>query len=334
MLLGLLLGLAPTAAHAADDPRMIVDVLADEQQGPSLRELHADVRHAAGLALKQLWQRLVPQSHAGDLPGGNQAVRFMQRAQPTPEGMRIVFHADRVKAFLRERKIPFIAEPPTWNLEIRLRNAAGLPMNQSAQMLREFAEREASRLGYVLDSLGESLVLQWRWLDRHQVALSVRGTSRLGEMQQTRTLAAGDPLPQLESWLLEILMQARDAAVIAPEAQVTEVAADIYAAPATSPYASLAPDAYADPYAQARLQEEPGIRITIHRRASLPEQVLFEQDLSRDPRVAALIPTLLGAEVRQYRLLLANGSDDGWLAQWLAQHGLNAQPTPDGWLAQ
>jgi len=351
--LALFIGLAIIpVVHAAtvSDARMLVEVTANpDEQGQSLKALHANVRYAAELALAQLWDRIIPQQARADVPAGMRAIRFMQRAQPTPDGVRISFHAKRVMDYLETHNIPLIPEQPVWNLDVRIRNAAGQSMSQSAALISEFSAQQAPLWGYALNRMGDSLIVQWHWLDSRQVSLSLRGTSRLGEFQETRMLAPGDPLPQLQQWLLETLLKARDAYAtgITPEVATLDVPAtpsppafDIYGNPLgnTDIYTDPFGDFYGDPYANqapaAPVIVDHGILIRIERQASLPEQVLFEDDLRRDPRVAALRPTQLSHAMQQYRLDLKDEQDEQWLNQWFAEHGLSLSPTADGWLAR
>ena len=193
------------------------------------------------------------------------------------------------------------------------------------------------------------MCLQWRWLDSGQVSQGLRGTTRLGEFQEARMLAPGDPLPQLQQWLLEILVKARDAYAtgITTESATPNVLAtpgqpgfDIYGHPLvnTDIYSTPFADLYADPYANTvpavPVIADHGILIRVERQASLPEQVLFEDDLRRDPRVISLRPIQLSHAIRQYRLELKDEQDEQWLSQWFAWHGLSLSPTADGWLAR
>ncbi len=340
-----------THAVPATDARMLVEVTANpDEKGQSLKELHTDVRHAAELALAQLWDRIIPRQARTGIPTDIHATRFIQRAQPTPDGISISFHRKRVLDFLETRKIPLIPRQPAWNLDIRIRNASGQNMSQSAALVSEFATQQAPLWGYALSQTADSLIMQWRWLDSQQVSLSVRGTSRLGEFQETRVLVPGDPLPQLQQWLLETLLRARDAHAsgLAPEIPQTAVASasaagvagissvDIYGNPLTS--TDINTNLYGDPYthpATAPLIVDDSILISIERQASLPEQVLFEDDLRHDPRVASVLPAMLSHAIRRYRLTLKDPQDDQWLSQWFTQHGLSLTRTPDnGWLAR
>jgi len=331
---------APSAnSEVAMDSRMQVDVQANpEEKGQSVNELHANIRYAADLALAQLWDRIIPQHARAEIPVNARAIRFMLRAQPTAEGVSVSFNSRRVLDYLETAKIPVIPEQPVWSLDVRMRNAAGQNMSQSATMLQKFAEQQATNWGFGLNASGASMIVQWRWLDARQASLSVRGNSRLAEFQETRTLSPGDPLPQLQQWLLDTLLKARDA--YANEPQVEMPAPVLVTAPVIDIYGNpiISTDIYADPYAAASLPTpaiaDDSILIMIERQASLPEQVLFEDDLRRDPRVVSLLPRQLNHTMQQYRLKLKDPADTQWLHQWFAQHGLSMVPTADGWLAR
>ncbi|GAV20178.1 hypothetical protein MMIC_P1142 [Mariprofundus micogutta] len=73
--------------------------------------------------------------------------------------------------------------------------------------------------------------------------------------------------------------------------------------------------------------------LMVHRHASLPEQVLFEEDLKREPRIADLSLRQVNRDGQQYRLRL-NGSDDQWLTLWFKRRGLTLSPTIEGWVAR
>jgi len=78
------------------------------------------------------------------------------------------------------------------------------------------------------------------------------------------------------------------------------------------------------------VQDETTLLLTVHRHASLAEQVLLEHDLTADARVAAVIPYLLSRDQQQYRLHLY-GEDSTWLVAWFGSRGMTLEATPDGW---
>jgi len=77
----------------------------------------------------------------------------------------------------------------------------------------------------------------------------------------------------------------------------------------------------------------PSILLTIQRQASLPEQALFEDDLSHDPRVLRLTLRQVSKNQQQYRLQL-NSSDDTWLLAWFSTRGMTLTQSFDGWVAR
>jgi len=312
------------AQMAGDDTRLQVEVVPDEENG-SAQALRTDVRKAVDLALPVLWDRLIPVHARHDMPADAQGLGLLLRASPTAEGMHITFNHGRVRQYLESRNIPFIETPPAFNVIVHMYNLAGIAMPQSAALLADYAREEAVRWGYEVREEAPALVLNWRWLDQQQVSLSVRGNSRLPEFVETRILEAGDPLPQMQAWLLEVMLKARDA--YASDAMIAAVAAEGATGVATAGAAEGAsPGMPAPPAGLERM-------LTINRHATLPEQVLFEDALRRHPRVAALVPYLLSNHVQQYRLMLKS-ADDRWLIEWFARNGLQLSPRPDGWLAQ
>jgi hypothetical protein len=317
----LILTLSIIPALAATDARMQVEVLASDKKGTHLNELHENIRHTVELALPTLWNRIIPQKARNSMSKKVNALQFMQRATPTMMGVSITFHDRRVFSYLKSNELPYIEQEPVWNLSIQLRNTYGDAMQQSASLLQAYAEKSAIDWGYKLDESGDSLILQWQWLDQQQVRLTARGTSRLGEFSETRWLAAGDPFPQLKTWLTEILLKARDAHAGRQQATAPAIIVEIpeqEAVPAEQP-----PPTVQDNYAL----------LSIERQASLPEQVLFEDDLKREPRIISLLLRRVKSDVQQYRLHL-KGSDNQWLVEWFSQRGLKLSPTVEGWVAR
>ncbi|MDQ7010985.1 MAG: hypothetical protein Q9M29_04115 [Mariprofundaceae bacterium] len=308
------------ARMAGSDMRLQVEVLPDEENG-SAQALRTDVKKAVDLALPALWDRLVPVHARHDMPEDGQGLGLLLRASPTADGMNITFNRSRVWQYLKKRNVPFIDAPPAFNVIVHMYNLAGIAMPQSAALLAGYAREEAARWGYQVREDAPALVLNWRWLDQQQVSLSVRGNSRLPEFAETRMLEAGDPLPQMQAWLLEVMLRARDA--YASDAMTAGSAA---VATAGGAAAGALPGV---PVPMSGLER----MLTIHRHATLPEQVLFEDALRRHPRVAALVPYLLSNDVQQYRLVLKS-ADDHWLMEWFARNGMQLSPRPDGWLAQ
>lgn len=312
-----LLLLLPQLALAANDPRMQIELVADESKGITVESLHGNIRKAADLALPQLWKRMLLQDDKHLIPEKTKAVLFLQRATPTEDGLRVIFNQRRVTAFLKKHNIPFIETYPTWLLSVQMSNSSNRSMPESAAMLQELAASSAAAWGYGLEGSRESLILHWRWLDSSHISLSVRGTSKLGEYSETREVASGDPFQQLEPWLIQTLLKARNSyATSAPgEAEVTNN------------------DAATNGIATKPAATREFLTLAIERQASLPEQVLFEEELRRDPRILDLSLKQVNRDGQQYRLRLKN-SDDQWLSHWFKRRGLKLTPTIEGWVAR
>jgi len=97
------------SAFAAQDARMQVDVIA-EQQGVEVRWLHANIQKAADMALPQLWDRIIPQHALAQIPKKVKAVRFLQKAVPNEQGVSIIFNEKRVLRYLKKNAIPYYVE--------------------------------------------------------------------------------------------------------------------------------------------------------------------------------------------------------------------------------
>ncbi len=80
-------------------------------------------------------------------------------------------------------------------------------------------------------------------------------------------------------------------------------------------------------------QAATSVNLVVERKASLTEQVLFESDLKQLPQVQKVIPLRLNARHREYRLVLTDITQTGWLGRWLVQHGYQVRETERGWLA-
>ncbi|ATX81097.1 hypothetical protein Ga0123462_0219 [Mariprofundus ferrinatatus] len=307
----LLLLLVPQLVLAATDARMQIEVVAKDSNTAEF--LRANIDKAAELALPKLWQRIVLQEALNKIPDSTNAIRFLQRATPSQNGMMVTFDQRRVLSFLKQNRIPHIAEQPAWNLSVQLSSASGRAMPESAAMLEQFAAEEAETWGYGINAAKASLVLHWRWLDSRQVELSVRGTSKLGEFSETRAAGAGDPFRQLKPWLSSVLLRARDA------------------------YASNAPKAVPSGGIEAAngvaMPQNRSVFLVVERHASLPEQVLFEEELRRDPRVLELSLRQTNRDGQQYRMIL-KGEDELWLPQWFKRRGLSLTSSVEGWVAR
>jgi len=87
---------------------------------------------------------------------------------------------------------------------------------------------------------------------------------------------------------------------------------------------------FADGLPLAPAQVKSGL-LMIERQASLPEQVLFEEDLGHDPHVISLSLRQVNGQGRQYRLSL-KGSDDQWLFDWIKRRGMTLTTSMEGWV--
>jgi len=317
---GLLLSLLcfQSAALAAD-ARMVVDLLAETQK-VELDVLHANVNKAAALALPKLWARIIPVSAQSTLPKHVKAIGFLQKAVPTEDGVVVTFQHQRVMAFLQKHTIPFIPTQPVLNIVLQIYSVSGRPMRHSANDLLDIAVSNATEHGYSVDDQGESLVLLWRWLDARQVSLTVRGNSKAGEYSETRNIGSGDPVQQLQPWMMQVLLKARDAyaeSIPAPSAMQFNTRLD--------PLLGLSSQPIAKP--------EIELRLSVQRPAGLADQVSFEQELELDPRILSLSLRQVTKDGQQYRLKL-KGSDDVWLTEWFARRGMTLTPTLEGWVAR
>lgn len=243
----------PLFASAATDARMQVDVVAEEQ-GVEVNWLHANIRKAADMALPQLWSRIIPQHAIAQLPKHVKAVRFLQKAVPTEQGVSIQFNEKRVLRYLQQNNIPYYAE-----------QSSDQPINQPVYQTADHA------------------------IIQPQV-------SQFQPQFQT---------PQSQMEQSSFLPQQDDQQVAGNQAQPL-------------------------PFAQAPLLT--GL-LTIQRQASLPEQVLFEQDLAHDPRIRSLTLRQVNRGGQQYQLKL-KGSNDQWLREWFRHRGMMLTASVEGWVAQ
>ena len=313
-----LLAFQTTVLAAADD-RMLVEVSA-EKQHVEVNWMHINIKRASAMALPQLWNRIIPQSAQSLLPRRIKAMRFLEKATPTETGVSILFHRKRVLSYLEAQHIPYIAEPPSLNLNIQLYDAAGRRMNQTAADLTDYAGEMAAFWGYHLTPQGAPLVLLWRWMDHRQVSLNVRrGNAGEPESYDVRHISGGDPLASLKPWLSDVLLKTRD--LHATSAVVVNTLAE--------PVVPVVPVQAGMPMQAAFAS---GLLLTIQREASLPEQVLFEDDLRHNPHVRSLLLKRVNRASQQYRLWLKNG-DSQWLIQWFRQRGMSLSATAEGWVA-
>jgi len=288
-------------SYAETDPRMVVEVVADEEGNvPS-------VPQAIRQALPLLWDRIIDSKARGSLPTKMKATQFVQRVVPGSDVVQVTFNEARVWQYLDQHQVAYLKRPPRMNLMIQLIKQNGSSMPQTAELLYDYSESIAQERGFLLSKSDPSLIIAWRWIDASQVNLVVRGNSALAEFSETRTITAGDPLNQLQAWTKEILLAARDAHITA----------------------SVQPD-QTEP---AKKWRDGGIEveITIEQLAALPAQVALEDALRQHEKVESITPTYLSASGRSYRLVL-KGEEDAWVPQWFQRRGMQTSPTPHGWL--
>jgi hypothetical protein len=314
LLLSLLLLWTASAFAVETDNRMMVELHAADVPADQAPNLQSDIPGMAKIAIDKLWDRLVPQPRRADMKDTD-AMALLQRAVPTSDGgLMLVFSHDRVAQYLQAQDIVYPATAPHFDLAVHLTNPAGMTMPQSEALLMDYAQQNAAREGYAIDAHGDPLDLSWRWQNSQQVALNVTGNPHLPASQEIRTLAPGDPMPQIQAWMDDVMLKARDA----------------YAAPPAKPAASALPTT--PPADEAAGSAPQTLELIVSGTATLAEQVLFEQALTSDPHVAALQLSRVNADSRQYLLHLRQGGE-GWLPAWFASHGMQATPTVEGWLA-
>lgn len=278
---------------------MLVDVT--PAAGEKL-DLHGAINQAADV----MWDRIIPRSARARLTAAN-ATRLVMRAIPSNGNFEIEFQPTRVWQYLDAQQLPVIRTEPSFNLQVQMENEYGARMPESESALQAQAHILAGQWGIALNEQAPSLILDWQWLGPNQVQLNIRGNSRFPEQTETRTLTDADPMTSLQAWLQDVLLRARDA----------------YAETAGSEPVSV-------PVAHPTGTE---LIVRVQRQATLPEQVLIEDALRDDRRVALLEPLYLSSGEREYRIRLA-ATDDRWMPEWFAQRGMTATPTPYGWLVQ
>jgi hypothetical protein len=289
--------------YAQADSRMIVEVQMDEEgRVPSVQE-------AIQQALPLLWDRIVDSKARGSLSDSMKATQFLQRVLPRSDGVQVSFNEARVWQYLDQQEIPYLKEAPRINLMVQMSNQNGSSMPQTVDMLRANAESIAEARGVLLSESGPTLIVVWQWLDNTQVNLVVRGNTALAEFSETRKIETGDPLSQLQVWMEGILLAARDAYIVGP------VQTDVM------------------PPLQEKRDGGIEVMLTIEQLAALPAQVALEDALRQHEKVESIIPTYLSASSRQYRLQL-KGEEDVWVQQWFQHRGMQALPTPQGWLVR
>jgi len=230
------------------------------------------------------------------------------RIVPSGEQTVVEFNSKAVFRTLKDHHIPAIVMAPRFHLVLKMRNSAGLEMNQTQSLLMQEAQDLGASRGIELADNAPSVIVVWQWLDNQQITLSLRGNSRLQEFSETRTITDADPLPVLSAWLKSTLLKARDA----------------YAFDVDSP----------GNLNTANTTLEQQVILTIDRKTSLIAQVALEDALKGDPRVHSVLPVSLEA-TRQRYLLLLEGTDSSWLPEWFERRGYRLAVLPEGgWLAQ
>jgi len=290
-------------AYAEPDSRMVVEIQADEEgRVPSVQE-------AIQQALPLLWDRLVDSKARESLSDNMKATPFLQRVLPRGDGVQVSFNEARVWQYLDQQKIPYLKEAPRINLMIQMSNQNGADMPQTVELLRANAESVAEARGVLLSESGPVLIVAWQWIDNSQVNLVVRGTTALAEFSEARKIGTGDPLSQLQSWMEEVLLTARDANISNPDQTV------------------------AMPSLKKKRDGGIEVLLTIEQSATLPAQVALEDALRQHEKVESIIPSYLSAVSRQYRLQL-KGEEDAWVQEWFQRRGMQVLPTPQGWLVR
>lgn len=291
-----------TASYADTDPRMVVEVGADKQgHVPAVQE-------AIQLALPILWDRVVEDSFRSSVSDSMRATTFLLRVVPQSDHVEVTFNQDRIWQYLDSKEIAYLKEPLRLNLQIQMTNSSDNTMPKTAEALLGYAQGVAKARGIVLDSRAPLLQANWRWLDAAQVHLSVDGDSLLSGYTETRSMTAGDPLEQLQSWVEALLMKARST-------YITNVTTPVEATIEQPTDATMV------------------LLLTMDLPATLATQVVFEDSLRQNSHVKLLVPTFLSANSRQYRMVL-HTADDGWIAEWFRRRGMQATATVDGWLVQ
>jgi len=291
-----------TYSYANTDPRMVVEVGADEQgKVPAVQE-------AIQLALPILWDRVVEDSARSLASDSMRATTFLLRVVPQSDHVEVTFNQERVWQYLDEKQIAYLKEPLQLNMQIEMVDSRGTTMSKTAEALLAYAHEAAKARGIVFATDAPLLQARWRWLDGAQVYLKVEGQSRLTGFTETRSMQAGDPLEQLHAWIESLLIKARST-------DPTEMAT------------------FVEPAIEQPTDGTMVLMLTIEQPATLPAQVVFEESLRQNSHVKLLLPTLLSSSSRKYRMVLHN-ADDSWLAEWFRRRGMQATATMDGWLVQ
>ncbi|MDX8395920.1 MAG: hypothetical protein R8K22_05865 [Mariprofundaceae bacterium] len=297
--------LGANSAWAVDDPRMQVWVTSEDGSRLSVKE-------AIAKALPVLWDRVLLKSSRHRVSDKKNATSFLLRAAPEAEGVQVTFNPTRVWQYLEKKEVPFIREPLRVRLHIQLLNQNGMNMSESAKLLQQYADEIVAVWGIVPDPTAPALVLSWRWFDETQFDLTVRGHPKVPESHETRSFMSGDPQVQLQAWLQEALLKARDESAVQEELASTQE----------------------EPELPMYQQDEPlKLLLTIERKAALPEQISLEEALRQHPQVVALTAKYLSVNNQQYWIQFKE-KNNFWMVAWLEKYGLRSTKGPSGWLAR
>ena len=229
---------------------------------------------------------------------------MISRISPRDEATQVEFSHQAVFDYLSQAGIAYLATAPRFNLDIKMRNSVGLPMQQTELLLKEHARKAVQRWGVEISSLAPGLVFEWQWINSSQVQLNVLSETRLPAFSQTRDIGSRDPFEYLQEWIEELLLQARDIYGFIP-----------------------------DPVSVVKgVQETANLTgwLSIGRTLSLGEQAILEDTLRNDPRVLQMIPHTYSNQGLRYKFTL-KGTDASWLADWFNRRDLQIGAVANGW---
>jgi len=291
-----------------NDPRLRIVIPVEEIQNARPNAGLADIKLTLRLALPLLWDRIVPRNMRSRADSITPSYSLVARIVPAGKQTAVEFNGKTVFRVLKDKKIPAIVMMPRFHLVLKMRNSAGLEMNQTQALLMQEAKDISPGWGIELSENAPGMIVVWQWLDNQQLMLSLRGNSRLHEFSETRVITDADPLPVISDWLKELLLKARDA------------------------YAFDANSAGNLNTTTTGINQQ--LILTIDRKTSLIAQIALEDALANDPRVRRVLPVSLGA-MRQRYMLSLEGTGSDWLAEWFERRGFRLAALPEGgWLAQ
>lgn len=274
------------AVHAANDPRMVVEL-------PQQDVVNLDMKRVLELALPVLWQRVVPTQDMDKAARLQASTSLILQYKTSRNGVKLIFNPIQVRNYLARNRIQMIVERPVWNLSVK---TLGLSEddNKTSQELTDFAHNVVDGLGVSLSPRGKKMALIFvPAVDAYGQAiihLDMQGAFSPSLLTSVDQAAEGFLDYQLQDWLTRILIAIRDAY-------------------------SLGEVAHAE--------QTHELRLTIEGEFTLASQIMLEQDLLNYPSVLSLIPVILQKNRRVYRLGLA-GEDEAWIVHWFADHGLKA----------